>query len=86
MSKQLKNGGGYKYLKMLPQEQNTILCIMLKLKEGKRPLERRRRRWDNDFNMDLQDVGFGSMNWSDLAQDRERWRVLVNAVMNLQVP
>jgi hypothetical protein len=59
---------------------------MLKLKEGKRPLERRRRRWDNDFNMDLQDVGFGSMNWSDLAQDRERWRVLVNAVMNLQVP
>ena len=71
---------------MLLQEQNTILCIMLQLKEGKRPLERRRRRWDDDFNMDLQDVGFGGMKWTDLAQDRERWRVLVNAVMNLQVP
>jgi len=59
---------------------------MLQLKEGKRPLERRRRRWDDDFNMDLQDVGFGGMKWTDLAQDRERWRVLVNAVMNLQVP
>jgi hypothetical protein len=84
--KKLKNGGGYKYLKMLLQEQHTILRIMLQFWEGKRPLERRRRRWEDDFNMDLKDVGFGGMNWIYLAQDRDRWRVLVNAVMNLQVP
>jgi hypothetical protein len=59
---------------------------MLHLREGKRQLERRRRRWEDDFNMGLQDVGFGGMNWIDLAQDRERWRVLLNAVMDLQVP
>jgi hypothetical protein len=59
---------------------------MLQLREGKRQLERRRRRWEDDFNMDLTDVGFGGINWTDLSQDRDRWRVLVNAVMNLQVP
>jgi len=83
--KQLKNGNGYKYPKMLLQEQNTILCLRLHLREGKRQLERRRRRWEDDFNVDRQDVGFGCMNWIDLAQGRERWRVLVNAVTDLQV-
>ena len=72
MFKQLKRGGGCKYLKMLLQEQNRILRITLQLREGKRQLERRRRRWEDDLNMDIQDVGFRGINWIDLAQDRER--------------
>jgi len=68
--KQLKNGGGYKYLKMLLQEQNTILCIMLQLREGKRPPERRRRRWEDDFNMDLPRRGIWrhELDWSGSGQ------------------
>ena len=54
--------------------------------EGKRPLGRPRRRWEGSVNMDLQEVGCGGMDWIDLAQDRDRLRALVNAVMNLRVP
>ena len=54
--------------------------------EGKRPLGIPRRRWEDNVKMDRQEVGLGSMDWIDLAQDRDRWRALVNAVMNLQVP
>jgi hypothetical protein len=54
--------------------------------EGKRTLERHRRRWEDNIEMDLQDVGCGDMDWIELAQDRDRWRALVNAVMKLQVP
>jgi hypothetical protein len=54
--------------------------------EGKRPLERPRRRWEDNIKMDLREVGWGGMDWINLAQDRERWRALVNAVMNLRVP
>jgi hypothetical protein len=53
--------------------------------EGKRPLGRPRRRWEDNIKMDLQEVGFEVMNWIELAQDRDRWRALVNAVMNLRV-
>ena len=54
--------------------------------EGKRPLGRPRRRWEDNIIMDLQEVGCGGMDWIVLAQDRDRWRVLVNVVMNLRVP
>jgi hypothetical protein len=54
-------------------------------KEGKRPLGRPRRRWEDNVRMDLQKVGCGGMDWIWLAQDRDRWRVIVNAVTNLRV-
>jgi hypothetical protein len=53
---------------------------------GKTPLGRSRRRWEDDINADLQEVGCRGMDWIELAQDRDRWRALVNAVMNLLVP
>ena len=54
--------------------------------EGKRPLWRPRRRWEDDIEMDLQEVGCEGVDWIQLAQDRDRWRALVTAVMNLRVP
>ena len=54
--------------------------------EGKRALGRPKRRWDDNIKMDLQEVGCGGMDWIELGQDRDRWRALVNAVMNLRVP
>jgi hypothetical protein len=53
--------------------------------EVKRPLRIPRRRWEDNIKMDLQEVECGGMDWIELAQDRDRWRELVNAVMNLQV-
>jgi hypothetical protein len=53
--------------------------------EGRRPVGRPRRRWEDNIKMYLQEVGWG-MNWIELAQDRGRWRAVVNAVMNLRVP
>ena len=54
--------------------------------EGKRPLGRSRRRWENNIMMNLQEVGCGGMHWIELAQDRDKWRALVNAVINIRVP
>jgi len=54
--------------------------------EGKRPLERPRSRWEDNIKMDVQEVGCVGMDWIDLSQDRDSWRALVNAVMNLRVP
>ena len=64
-----------------------LLCFkdMLGKPEGKRPLGRPRSRWEDNIKMDLQEVGGGG-DWMELAQDRDRWRVLVNTVMNLRVP
>jgi len=53
--------------------------------EGKRPLGRPRRRWEDNIKMDLREVG-GGRDWMELAQDRDRWRTLVNTVMNFRVP
>jgi hypothetical protein len=54
--------------------------------EGRRPLGRPRRRWEDNIKMDLQGVRCGDMDWIELARDRDRWLQLVNAVMNLRVP
>jgi hypothetical protein len=54
--------------------------------EGRRPLGKPRRRWEDNIKMDLQEVGCRGMDWIDLAQDRDKWSALVHAVMNLGVP
>jgi hypothetical protein len=67
-----------------------FLCLVYRLLvrklEGKRPLGRSRRRWVDNIKMDLGDIGWGGVDWIGLAQDRNKWRALVNAVMNLWVP
>jgi hypothetical protein len=54
--------------------------------EGKRPLGRPRRRWEDNIIMGLREIGWGGTDWIDLAQDRDQWRALVKTVMNLRVP
>jgi hypothetical protein len=54
--------------------------------EGRRPLGRPRRRWEDNIKMDRREIGFGDVDWIHLAQDGDRWRALVNTVMNLRVP
>jgi len=54
--------------------------------DGKKPLRILRRRWDDNIKMDIQEVGWGCVAWVALAQDRDRWRALVNEVINLRVP
>jgi hypothetical protein len=60
--------------------------VLVEKPEGKRPLGRPRRKWKDNIKMDLQEVGCGGMDWIGLVQDRDRWRALVIAVMNLRVP
>ena len=67
-------------------ERRGVYRVLVGKPEGKRPLERPRRRWEDNIKMDLQEVGCGGMDWIELAQDKDRWRGLVNAVMNLRVP
>jgi hypothetical protein len=62
-----------------------VYRVLVGKPEGKRPLGRPRRRWKNNIKMDLQEYGCGGMDWIELAQDREKWRAHVNAVMNLWV-
>jgi hypothetical protein len=67
-------------------ERRGVYRVLMVKPEGKGPLGRPRRRWEDNINMDLQEVGYGGMDWIELAQDRDMWRALVNAVMNIQVP
>ena len=67
-------------------DRRGVCRVLVGKPEGKRPLGRPRRRWDDNIKMDLQEVGCDDMDWIELAQDRDRWRALVNAVMNLRVP
>jgi hypothetical protein len=60
--------------------------ILVGRPEGRRPLGRPRRRWEDNIKMVLREIGFGDVDWIHWAQDRDRWRALVNMVMNLQVP
>jgi hypothetical protein len=66
-------------------EKRDAYRILVGRPEGRRPLGRPRRRWEDNIKVDLQDVGWG-MDWIELAQNRDRWRALVKAVMNLRVP
>jgi len=67
-------------------EMRSVYKILVGKPEGKRPLGRPRRRWEDNIKIDLQEVGCGVVDWIELAQDRDRWRALLNAVMNLRFP
>jgi len=67
-------------------EGRGVYRILVGKPEGRRPLGRPRRRWDDNIRMDLREVGCGYVDWMELAQDRDSWRALVSAVMNLRVP
>ena len=67
-------------------EERGVYSVLVGKPEGRRPLGRPRHRWVDSIRMDLQEVGCGYMDWIGLAQDRDRWRTLESAVMNLRVP
>jgi hypothetical protein len=67
-------------------EKRNEYRLLMGNPEGKRPLGRPRRRWVDNVRMDLGEVGWGDVDWIDLAQNRNRWRALVNLVLNLRVP
>ena len=67
-------------------ERKGVYRVLVGKPEGKRQLGRPRSRWEDNNKMDIQKVGCGCMDWIKLAQDRDRWREIVNAVMNLRVP
>ena len=67
-------------------ERRGVYRVLVGKSEGKRPLGRPRRRWEDNIKMDLQEVGGGCGDWMELAEDRDRWRVLVSTVMKLWVP
>jgi hypothetical protein len=71
---------------MLFRRGNRMFRVLVGKPEGQRPLERPSYRWEDNIRMDLQEVGCGDMDLIGLAQDRGRWRALVNAVMNFRVP
>jgi len=67
-------------------KERGVYRVLVGKPEGRRPLGRPRRRWEDNIRMHLREVGCGCVDWMKLAQDRDRWRALVSAVMNLRVP
>jgi hypothetical protein len=66
-------------------EERKVYKVLVGKPEGKRPTGRPRRRWEDGIRMDLREIGLGGVDWILLAQDRDRWWAVVNAVMNLRV-
>jgi hypothetical protein len=67
-------------------EKRNMCSLLVGKPEGKRPIGRPRRRWMDNIKMDLLEIGLNAVDWIGLAQDRYRWRAVVNSVMNLRVP
>ena len=69
-----------------PWQRRNAFKVLTGKPTGKRPLGRPRRRWEDNIRMDLEEIGISAGNWVDSAQDRNCWRALVNAALNLRVP
>jgi hypothetical protein len=69
-----------------PNNQRDTYRLLVGKSEGRRPLARPRRRWVDNIRMDLVEVVWGDVDWIGLAQDRDKWRAIVNSVLNLRVP
>jgi len=67
-------------------ERRGVYRVLMGKPKGKRPLGRPRSRWEDNIKMDLQEMGCWGMDWIEFAQDRDRWREFVSAVMNIRVP
>jgi hypothetical protein len=67
-------------------EKTNVNRILVGKLEGKKPLGRPRRWWVDDIKMDLREIGWGGMDWIEVAQDRDQWRAVVNSVMNFWIP
>ena len=67
------------------EEGRGVHKVWVGKREGKRPLGRPRRRWEDNIKMDIEEVGRGCGDWTELAQDRDRWRALVSTVMNFRI-
>jgi hypothetical protein len=67
-------------------EKKNAYRLLVEKPEGKTPLGRPKRRWVNNIKIDLLEIGWGGVDWIGLAEDRDKWRALMNAVVNLRVP
>jgi hypothetical protein len=77
---------GWAELVVRMRKRKGVYRVVVGIPEGQKPIGRPGRRWKDIIKMDFQDVGYGGMEWIDLAQDRDRWQAFLNAVMNFRVP